>query len=115
MTVPKEGDIRERSSRTENIGGDIVIDSVVEGKFHFVPDIPPKIEFRYVVEFEPYVPTPESYDVEKPLEELTNDDLMAMATIDAENADVHYMLETDQHTVYVEVIIDGTIFRRVKS
>jgi len=75
----------------------------------------PKIEFRYVVEFEPYVPEPESYDVEKPLEELTNDELADMAAIDAENADVHYMLESYPHTVYVEVIIDGTVFRRVKA
>ena len=75
----------------------------------------PKIEFRYVVEFEPYVPEPNSYDVEKPMEELTNDELAGIAMIDAEDADIEYMLYSERHTVYVEVIIDGTVFRRVKA
>jgi hypothetical protein len=76
-----------------------------------------KIEFRYVVEFEPYVPEPESYDMEKPLEEMTNDELAAMAMIDAENADIDFLdhiIGSENYTVYVEVVIDGTVFRRVK-
>lgn len=76
--------------------------------------MPPKIEFRYVVEFEPYVPTPESYDVEKPLEDLTNDELADMAMIDAEDAadKIEFFEPKD---IYVEVIIGGTAFRRVKA
>lgn len=75
--------------------------------------MPPKIEFRYVVEFEPYVPEPESYDMEKPLEELTNDELAEMASMDAEDAGskIEFFEPKD---IFVEVIIDGTVFRRVK-
>ncbi|MDD4985756.1 MAG: hypothetical protein PHQ43_08210 [Dehalococcoidales bacterium] len=73
-----------------------------------------KIEFRYVVEFEPYVPEPESYDMEKPLEELTNDELAAMAAMDAEDA-IDKIEFFEPKNIYVEVIIEGTVFRRVKS
>ena len=75
--------------------------------------MPPKIEFRYVVEFEPYVPEPESYDMEKPLEELTNDELVAMASMDAEDA-VDKIDFFEPKDIYVEVIIDGAVFKRVQ-
>jgi len=74
----------------------------------------PKIEFRYVMEFEPYVPTPEYYEVEKPFEELTNDELVAMASMDAEDA-IDKIEFFEPKNIYVEVIIDGTVFRRVKA
>jgi hypothetical protein len=73
----------------------------------------PKIEFRYVVEFEPYVPDPKYYDVEKPLEELTNGELMEMAKMDTEDA-IDKIEFFNPKNIYVEVIIDGTVFRRVK-
>lgn len=69
----------------------------------------PKIEFRYVVEFEASEPEPECYDVDKPLSELSHDELEAMAKIDLD------MIGGYEHTVYVEIIIDGTVFRRVKA
>jgi len=73
----------------------------------------PKIEFRYVVEFEPYVPEPESYDMEKPLEELTNGELAKMALIDAEDA-IDKIEFFEPKNIYVEVIIDGAVFKRVQ-
>jgi len=76
--------------------------------------MPPKIEFRYVVEFEPYVPDPKCYDVEKPLEELTNGELMEMAKMDTEDA-IDKIEFFEPKNIYVEVIIDGTVFRRVKA
>jgi len=74
----------------------------------------PKIEFRYVLEFESYSPEPECYEMEKPLEEMTNDELATMASMDAEDA-IDKIEFFDPKNIYVEVIIDGTVFRRVKS
>jgi len=76
--------------------------------------MPPKIEFRYVVEFEPYVPTPESYEIQKSLGELTNDELAAMASMDAEDA-IDKIEFFEPKDIYVEIIIDGTVVRRVKA
>ncbi len=75
----------------------------------------PKIEFRYVVEFEASEPEPECYDVDRPLSELSHDELEAMAKIDLEYVDLPYMIGEKEYTVYVEIIIDGTVFRRVKA
>lgn len=74
----------------------------------------PKIEFRYVVEFEHYVPDPECYEIQKSFGELTNDDLVAMALMDAEDA-IDKIEFFEPKNIYVEVIIDGTVFRRVKA
>lgn len=62
----------------------------------------PKIEFRYLVEFKAYEPNPKNYEINKPLEKLNHDDLEAMAKFEPDN-------------IYVEVVIGGTVFRRVKA
>jgi hypothetical protein len=74
----------------------------------------PKIEFRYVVEFEHYVPDLECYEIQKSLGELTSDDLAAMASMDAEDA-IDKIDFFEPRNIYVEVIVDGTLVRRVKA
>jgi hypothetical protein len=79
----------------------------------------PKIEFRHVLVFEPYEPNPECYPGHgvdgKQLVWLPWGELVAMARADAQNVDIPSMVSEKEFTVYVEVIIDGTVFRRVKA
>lgn len=70
------------------------------------------IEFRYVVEFKKYVPNPTYYDITKPLNDLTIDELTSMAKIDADLTDLTLLIQED-FDAGVEIWIDGKLVKTV--